>query len=526
MEIKEEKNNEPIYYPLEGESEGNYYLKVEFIDKGGYKDNPVYKFNLIISLGKEQEPLETDIILTHKMSIDTSNEDLRSKLEKAFQNKPGIKEYNITTRIEDIEGKGIPINKTDMFQFISLRELRKLGKKTLKNFDGDASNRIIYFFERIHPGNGKNIFLGWLACLSSVMGIPIIVIVKGDPGTGKTQITSIIKDSIPTKYIIKLNNATESSLFGRGNIEGTNYPDKKIFYLGDLGDKNAMTHTAPYRKHIRELLSDGETTRELSDTNKPKEGDRPVLSETLTGYPTMIYSTVRDGEIEQQETDRAIELTPNLSKINHIKHIIIHAGNPDAKITKELTALKKRWYPKLQGIFEYLTTTPKHVLLPWDLTQEDYGLRDTKTIVSITRKLAMINQHHRKEIGEYIIASELDLALALEYVQDGGLERTRLQQVYDKYGLTKSFTRDDVVSMFSDSYSSPQASTSVYRYILKPAIEDKDDEDIPVLTEIREYRAHQYQFKRKPSNEIYFEIPYTDYSFLKKEYPNLPWEEL
>jgi tetratricopeptide (TPR) repeat protein len=125
----------------------------------------------------------------------------------------------------------------------------------------------------------------------------------------KTQITSIIKDSIPKRHIIKLNNATESSLFGRGNIEGTNHPDKKIFYLGDLGDKNAMTHTAPYRKHIRELLSDGETTRELSDTNKPKEGDRPILTETLIGYPPMIYSTVRDGEIEQQETDRAIELT-------------------------------------------------------------------------------------------------------------------------------------------------------------------------------------------------------------------------
>ena len=93
------------------------------------------------------------------------------------------------------------------------------------------------------------------------MGNPIIVIVKGDPGTGKTQITSIIKDSIPERHIIKLNNATESSLFGRGNIEGTNYPDKKIFYLGDLGDKNAMTHTAPYRKHIRELLSDGETNK-------------------------------------------------------------------------------------------------------------------------------------------------------------------------------------------------------------------------------------------------------------------------
>jgi hypothetical protein len=137
----------------------------------------------------------------------------------------------------------------------------------------------------------------------------------------------------------------------------------------------------------------------------------------------------------------------------------------------------------------------------------------------------MINQHHRNKIGEYIIASPIDLLLALQYVQDGGLERTRLQQVYDKYGLTTTFTRDDVVSMFPDSYSSPQASKNVYRYILKPAIEDKDDEDIPVLTENTEYRLHQYQFNRKPINEIYFEMPDTNYSFLKKEYPHLPWKE-
>lgn len=117
--------------------------------------------------------------------------------------------------------------------------------------DGDASNWIIAYFEQTHPGNGRNIFLGWLACLSSVMGNPIIIIVKGDPGIGKTQITSIIKDSIPTKHIIKLNNATESSLFGRGNIEGTNYPDKKIFYLSDLGDKNAMTHSTLQKTYKR-----------------------------------------------------------------------------------------------------------------------------------------------------------------------------------------------------------------------------------------------------------------------------------
>jgi len=54
---------------------------------------------------------------------------------------------------------------------------------------------------------------------------------------------------------------------------------------------------------------------------------------------------------------------------------------------------------------------------------------------------------------------------------------------------------------------------------------DEDDYDIPVLTENTEYRPHQYQFNQKPINEVDFETPETEYSFLKKEYPHLPWEE-
>ena len=43
-------NSEEIqYYQLKGESnkypEQQYYLKVEYMDKGGFKDNPVYKYN-------------------------------------------------------------------------------------------------------------------------------------------------------------------------------------------------------------------------------------------------------------------------------------------------------------------------------------------------------------------------------------------------------------------------------------------------------------------------------------------------
>lgn len=65
----------------------------------------------------------------------------------------------------------------------------------------------------------------------------------------------------------------------------------------------------------------------------------------------------------------------------------------------------------------------------------------------------MINQHHRQNHRKIHIASTVDLSLVLQYVQDGGLEKTRLQQVYDKYGLTNSFTMDDVLAMFPDSYS-------------------------------------------------------------------------
>jgi hypothetical protein len=357
------------------------------------------------------------------------------------------------------------------------------------------------------------------------MGNPIIVIVKGDPGTGKTQITNIITDNIPSNHIIKLNNATEASLFGKANILGPDYPDHKIFYLGDLGDKKAIEHTAPYRKYLRELTSDGTTTREIADTNKPTTGPRPILTETLTGYPTMIYSTVRDEELEAQETDRAIEITPNLSQFQKIKEIILFHEDPDAQITQKITKLQNEWTPKIQGIFEYLLKKPQKVLLPWDLTILHYGLRDTKTIASITRKIAMINQQSREQLDDYIIASPVDLVLALRYVQDGELERTRLQQVYDHYGLSRSFTRDDVGSLFPDSYTGVQASKRAYRYILRPATEDFDEEGIPVVYEDKDARPYNYYFRREPNKKVNFKIPPVDYSLIKKQYPTLSFKE-
>ncbi len=411
-------------------------------------------------------------------------------------------------------------------EIIRIAEAQELGEQTLKDFNIDFSKYAISIFDKLHPGNGNNIFQGWLTLLSSVMGNPIIVIVKGDPGTGKTQITDIIKDFIPNRHIIELNNATESALFTKAHTHGDNYPDKKIFYLKDLGDKNAMESTAPYRKHLRELCSDGITSREISDTQKEKGKHRKVISETLVGYPTMMYSTVRDEEIEQQEIDRAIEITPDLTQIHKIKKIISDMEEPDAPLTKELTELKEEWIPKIQGIFEYLISSPKLALLPFDVTRESYGLRDTKAIVSMTRRLTMVNQQTRRSIGEYIISSKADLVLALTYVQDGGLERTRLQQLYDEYGLSRLFTRDDVVNKFKDSYEGIQASKNAHRTILKPAIEDLDEDGNPLLYEETEFKPYKYYFRREPPKiEFDMHVPDEDYSLLENKYPKLSWED-
>lgn len=518
LHLGEEDTSKPKYYSLKSEKDGYQYLKVE------YSPNLcVYKYYIVQSFGKESEPIESDLVLSHTNCIENLNEDLNIKLTNAFIEKPGIREYHIVSDPTDLIE--ISLEQTNILQYRNTSQLIELGRRTLESLDGDFSNHAIQIFDKLHPGNGTNIFMGWLASLSSVMGDPIIIIVKGDPGTGKTQITVIIIEGISKDHIIKRNNATESSLFGRANFEGENYLDRKILYLGDLGDKKAMTHTAAYRKYIRILVSDGEVTRELSDVNKPKKGSREVLDERLTGKPTMIYSTVRDGEIEQQETDRAIEITPNLSKKPMILEIILLGKDPDAKLTKELNALKKEWMPKFQGIFEYLISSPEKVLLPWDLTREEYGLRDIKTVASITRKIAMVNQNTRERIGDYIVAAQSDIILALTYVQDGGLERSRLQQVYDEYGIIKSFTRDDVAALFPDSYDGLQGGKSAYRAILKSATEDLDSNGIPLLYEDTTSMPYMYYFRREPSNEINFKIPEINYSLLEKNYPNLPWED-
>jgi hypothetical protein len=488
------------------EGEYNYYL--DYCDESFSKDD-----NSITGIAA----------FWHTSSLDDEpNEELNEKLQGMFD------KQGILTPIDDLIE--IPYEQTEIRKKQTKSKLVEQGRKLLLDFEGDFSNQAIVIFNKLHPGNGENIFMGWLAMLSSVMGHPIIVVVKGDPGTGKTVMTEIIKESIPNDHIIEVNKATLSSLFGKANVLGPHYPDKKIYYLGDLGDKNALNNTLDYRNCLRKMASDGKDSRELSDTNKPTKGPRPVLEEFLYGYPTMIYSTVRDGEIEHQETDRAIELTPKLHKIKEIKDIIWFAEDEDAIITKELKALRNEWFPKFQAIFEYLIGNPKKVLLPWNLRDEKQKLRDLNSIRSLTIKMAMVNQVSRINIEDYILAGPTDLDRALRYIEDGELERTRLQQVYERYGegADKDFTRDDIADMFPDVYSGPQRNSLYYRHIIKPATLQKDEHDIPVIEEIEGMgrTPNSYYFRREPEeNKRKYPLPPEDYEQLKKQHPDLPWDD-
>jgi hypothetical protein len=90
------------------------------------------------------------------------------------------------------------------------------------------------------------------------------------------------------------------------------------------------------------------------------------------------------------------------------------------------------------------------------------------------------------------------------YKNDKVLSRTRLQILYNEYGLNRSFTRNDVVSMFPSSYKGLKCDQSAYRLILKPAIEDLNEMNIPILLEDKKSKPYKYTFQREPSVQIPF----------------------
>ena len=165
---------------------------------------------------------------------------------------------------------------------------------------------MIRVFEGCGVGAEIEMFKAFCGCLQTFMGLKgTNVIGVGSQSSGKTHCIENPLKCIPEEFVHK-GTYSKASFFKTFNTKKEAYKNGltgHIFYLGDLGGVNDNENTIETRDILKQLSSDGYAKRSLVDDEDPTD-------EEVTGYPAIVYTTVSEEIINEQEMSRSVILTP------------------------------------------------------------------------------------------------------------------------------------------------------------------------------------------------------------------------
>lgn len=164
----------------------------------------------------------------------------------------------------------------------------------------------LQYLVRIFEGYGVNstleifkAYLGYLQTLTGLKGTNVIAV--GGQSSGKTHILENPLDCMPQEYVHH-GTYTPASFFTEFAGQDLTH---HIFYMGDLGGVNDDSATIEFRDLIKPLSTDGYKSRNYKDKDTGE-----TITETITGYPALSYTTTNEDMINEQEKSRSIILMP------------------------------------------------------------------------------------------------------------------------------------------------------------------------------------------------------------------------
>ena len=175
-------------------------------------------------------------------------------------------------------------------------------KMNCERYDYTPLQYLVRIFEGFGVNSTLEIFkayLGFLQTLTGAKGTNVISI--GSQSSGKTHILENPLDCIPQEYVHRGTYTVAGFFTEFAGQDLTHH----IFYLGDLGGINDDSNTIEFRDTIKPLSTDGLKSRYLKDKDTGE-----LIAETITGYPALVYTTVMDEMINDQEKSRSVILMP------------------------------------------------------------------------------------------------------------------------------------------------------------------------------------------------------------------------
>ena len=172
----------------------------------------------------------------------------------------------------------------------------------LKDYDMTPLELIIATSHCLGVGKPREIikaFFGYFQTYCGEKGTNVIAI--GSPASGKSFTLETALTMIPQERVI-YGAKTVAYFFRKYNgMDLTGY----IFFIGDLGGSEDDQETIKFRDKLKQLTTDGFVERGVVDKESMEEEDQSV-----SGYPSLSYTTAREEMVNEQEKTRSVILTP------------------------------------------------------------------------------------------------------------------------------------------------------------------------------------------------------------------------
>ena len=191
----------------------------------------------------------------------------------------------------------------------SLKFKQFLGEHNLSFFE-----YLTYLSRWFSGAEYENVIIGFLCNFGTFSGVkPLWFMAVGKAGEGKSFIEGGTIKLTPQKFL-ENGLKTEKAAVRKGRICGTNYLDRKIMTMGDLGGpKDFEEHKLVMHKYKKMTTEGHDEFEAVSDVADPETKEREIIFMELEGNPSVMFTTVDSENIDPQFVSRGIMVSPRAS---------------------------------------------------------------------------------------------------------------------------------------------------------------------------------------------------------------------
>lgn len=301
----------------------------------------------------------------------------------------------------------------------------------------------------------ENVIIGFLCSFGTFSGVkPLWFMVVGKSGEGKSFIENGVLKLTPGKFL-ENGLKTEKASIRKGRICGTNYLNRKILTMGDLGGpKDFEEHKLVMHKYKRMTTEGHDEFEAVSDNADPDTKEREIILMELEGYPSVMFTTVDSENIDPQFMSRGITVSPHATNLDaSIYTLYNQRGSIWEAKTDELSNTSLKLFHSYVESLDYEeigVINPYYLCLVKWFEDDEYFKRGLGKYPELVHLITYLNSNEREtlqvEDKRYYIATKDDNTILTRLIRpDNSLSGVAVDVFNQLLKYYKKFDYDEYV---------------------------------------------------------------------------------